>query len=177
MPSPSRCEKLTPAGATESLADSRDRRRATSVLADSLDRLRAEVVKVVPSTRVRTHARGVVRSGLKWTTCALSRGSPGGVTFVTFPRGICASQRGAGVTFGWAAVTFAGDRAVPGAGEALVPRPLAQPVRGLAAHPDGRRRAADAAGLVQRHDELDLPVDGPAVPSTSLRTGAADAGG
>jgi hypothetical protein len=91
------------------------------------------------------------------------RESRGGVTFVTFTRGIEGDGPGAGVTFGLRLVTFVRDRRIPGAGEVGMPRPIAKTISALPAHPRRGRGARDAPGLVQGDDELDLPVGGPAV--------------
>ena len=99
----------------------------------------------------------------KLTSWTNLRESAAGVTFVTFPRGIESDRPAAGVTFGRKLVTFVRHRRVPGAGEVGVPRPIAQAIGALPAHPRRSRRARDAAGLVQGDDELDLPVGGPAV--------------
>jgi hypothetical protein len=93
----------------------------------------------------------------------MSRESPAGVIFVTFARGRRGGDAARRATFGRELVTFGRDGAVPCAGEILVPRPLAKPIGALPAHPRRRGGASHAAGRVQRADELDLPVDGPAV--------------
>jgi hypothetical protein len=95
----------------------------------------------------------------------MRRLSSAGMTFVTFARGKRGDAAAAGVIFSRTFVTFARNRAVPCAGEIGMARPLAQPVGALAAHPGRRRGARHAARLVQRADELHLPVDGPAVPA------------
>lgn len=135
------------------------------------------------SATVRAGPKARRRRG-KWTSWTVLRESGEGVTFVTFTRGIERARPGAGVTFGRKVVTFCRrlvtlvrDGRVPGAGEVGMPGPIAEAIGALAAHPGGGRRARDAAGLVQGDDELHLPIGGPAVPSTSLRTGPAAAAG
>jgi hypothetical protein len=85
------------------------------------------------------------------------------VTFVTFARGR--------VTFVLGRVTFGRDGDVPGAGEVLMPRPLAKAIGALPAHPRRRSGAFDAPGRVQGDDELDLPGDGPAVTANAAGGG------